>query len=76
MAVDGSGLRRLAGDPGLDDVLPAVDRRRPADRLHDVRHPDGSVGDDVWTVDADGTDRRRLTTAASNDTSPDPRPRG
>lgn len=76
MDVDGTDVQLLTGDPGLDDVFPrwTADGQRVV--FWTFAAPDGSVGEGVWSVDADGTDRRRLTVGAADEGSPDPRPAG
>ena len=76
MAPNGSDVRRLGGDANLDDVFPrwTADGKRVL--YSTFTGPEGRPSEDVWVIDADGTDRSRLLGDPSNDFSPDPRPRG
>lgn len=75
MAADGRDVRRLTGDPRLDDVFPrwAPDGRSVV--FATFAGPEGVPSADVWAVRADGTERRRLTSPATQDSAPDPAPR-
>jgi TolB protein len=75
MTADGRDVRRLAGDPVLDDVFP---RWTPDGRsvvFGTFAGAEGRPSADVWAVGADGRERRRLTTSAAQDSVPDPAPR-
>ena len=75
MAADGRDVRRVTGDPALDDVFP---RWTPDGRslvFSTFAGPEGVPSADVWAVRADGTERRRLTSPATQDSAPDPAPR-
>jgi TolB protein len=74
MNADGSGARRLAGDPVLDDVF----ARWTADGRHLMYFTfsgfAGTPSADVWLVRSDGTRRHRIISTSSDDSFPDPRP--
>jgi Tol biopolymer transport system component len=76
MRPNGSDVRRLASDSGLDDVFPRWTRDSKQVLFHTFAGPEGRPSEDVWVIDADGTDRRRVVGDSSNDFAPDPRPRG
>jgi TolB protein len=74
MALDGSGVRRLGGGAALvDEFFP----RWTADggSVLYMRFGTPEVPrDTIWSIDADGTDRRRITAGRANDSMPDPYP--
>jgi TolB protein len=74
MRADGFDVQRLGGDSSLDDVFP----RWTADGRQVVYStfpgPGGTPREDVWAISATGADRRRVTSAAAAEFSPDPRP--
>ena len=72
MASDGRDVRRLGGDPSLDDVFPRWTRGGRSVVFATFAGPEGVPSADVWTVGADGTGRRVLTSPASQESSPDP----
>jgi TolB protein len=76
MKSNGTDVRLLAGDPTLDEVFPhwTADGKRVL--FHTFAGPEGEPSEDVWIIDTDGTDRRRVIADASADFAPDPRPRG
>jgi TolB protein len=76
MRPDGADVRRLSGDPVLDDVFPrwTTDSRRVL--FHTFTGPQGAPSEDVWVVDADNRNRKRVVADSSNDSAPDPRPQG
>ena len=74
MASSGFDVRRLGGDPALDDVFPRW-TRDGRQVVFETFAREGVVDhEDVWVVHADGTDRRRVTTSTAGETFPDPRP--
>ena len=75
MDADGRGTRKVTGRSDLDEVFPRWTAR--GDRLvfSTFRSPTGRAGD-LHVVDLDGSGRRLLTWSRSDDTSPDPHPRG
>jgi Tol biopolymer transport system component len=75
MKSNGTDVRLLAGDPTLDEVFPhwTADGKRVL--FHTFAGPEGEPSEDVWIIDTDGTDRRRVIADASADFAPDPRPR-
>ena len=75
MAADGSGVRRLTGDPTLDDVFPKWTRDGRSVVFATFAGAEGVPSADVWAVRADGSERRRLSSPATQDSSPDPAPR-
>jgi TolB protein len=76
MRPDGSDVRRLGGDATLDDVFPHWTADGKQVLFHTFPGPEGRPREDVWVIDADGTDRAKVVADASADWSPDPRPRG
>ncbi len=74
---EGEHARFLGGHPRYDDVFPrwTSDGRRIAFWTFPVDTPEETRSSDVWVMDRDGTDRRALVTARSEDIFPDPRPR-
>jgi Tol biopolymer transport system component len=75
MAADGTDVRRLAGDPTLDDVFPKWTPDGRSVVFSTFAGPEGVPSADVWAVRSDGTERRRLTSPATQDSAPDPAPR-
>lgn len=75
MAGNGTDIRRLSGDPSLDDVFPRWSGNGRTVLFQTFAGPDNTPSDEIWVVDSDGTDRRRLTTNTFSDGTPDPRPR-
>lgn len=74
MDPDGSDVRPLGGEPGpVDDVFgrwtPDGDRV-----LYQTFAVGESLKDAVWIVDADGSDRRRISDDGTSDALPDPMP--
>lgn len=75
MASDGRDVRRLTGDPTLDDVFPKWTPDGRSVVFATFAGPEGVPSADVWAVRADGSERRRLTSPATQDSAPDPTPR-
>ena len=75
MASTGRDVRHLTGDPWLDDVFPRWTRDGRSVVFATFAGPEGVPGADVWAVRADGSERRRLTSPATQDSAPDPAPR-
>ena len=75
MAADGTDVRRLAGDLTLDDVFPKWTPDGRSVVFSTFAGPEGVPSADVWAVRSDGTERRRLTSPATQDSAPDPAPR-
>ena len=76
MAADGSGVRRLGGEPGItDDVFGhwTSDGEQVLFQTFGTEI-EGPPRDSVWIVDADGTDRRRISDGTASDSFPDPAP--
>ena len=74
MKADGTGVRPL-GTPTADrdEVFPAwnaTGTRVLYWRFSSIDEPT----EDIWVIDADGTDRRRLTGGSANNSEPDPYP--
>ena len=74
MRPDGSDVRRLGGDPVLDDVFPHWTSDGAKVLFETFSGPDGVPSEDIWTIDSDGTDRRRLSTSSRGESFPDPQP--
>ena len=75
MNADGSGLARLGGSGDLDDVFPRWTRDGSRVVFQTFSGPQGTPSEDLWAIDADGTDLRRLTSGSSSESAPDPQPR-
>jgi Tol biopolymer transport system component len=69
--------RFLGGHPRYDDVFPrwTSGARRIAFWTFPVNTSEETRSADVWVMDRNGSDRRPLVTARSDDSVPDPRPR-
>jgi Tol biopolymer transport system component len=67
---DGSGLRRLTGEPRAHEDTPAwsPDARRIAYSVE--RERDGALLADIWVMHADGSGRRRLLGGRHQDRAP------
>lgn len=74
MAADGSDVRPLHGDPGLDDVFPRWSSDGRSVVFQTFGRPGVPNGEDVWVVGADGTGLRRLLSTPASESMPDPRP--
>jgi TolB protein len=74
MRPDGGDVRRLGGDPALDDVFAkwTGDGRVLFQTFAGF---DGTPPESIWIIDRDGTDRRRLEAGPGNNSLPDPKPR-
>lgn len=57
---DGSGLTDLSNDPSTDDVEPAWSPDGSQIVFSGPLHQSGSVGGDLWLMNADGSNRRAL----------------
>lgn len=75
MRPDGSDVRRLGGDPMLDDVFPHWTSDGATVLFETFAGPEGRPSGDIWRIDSDGTDRRRLSTSSCGESFPDPLPR-
>lgn len=75
MRNDGTAIARLGGAGDLDDVFPRWTAGGTSVVFSTFEGASGTPREDVWVIDADGTDRRRLTTSAAADFAPDPKPR-
>jgi TolB protein len=75
MSSDGTGVKRLTGDSALDDVFArwAADGKQVV--FHTFAGPEGKPSEDVWAVNSDGTERRRVVATAAGESAPDARPR-
>jgi WD40-like Beta Propeller Repeat len=60
VATDGTGLRDLSSDPAAYDVDPAWSPDGTMLAYAGPGHPHGSVGGDLWVMNADGSGRRPL----------------
>ena len=76
MRADGSGVRRLTGDPALDDVFPRWTADGRSVVFGTFSGPDGTPSADVWIVGRDGGGRRQVVATAAEEFFPDPRPGG
>jgi TolB protein len=74
MAADGSDVRPLGGDPLLDDVFPHWTSDGSRVLFGTFAGPEGIPSEDVWIIDADGSDRRRLSTSRTGESFADPYP--
>ena len=74
MNADGSWVRGLTGSPTLDDVFPQWTADGTQVVFWTFSGPGGSPSEDVWIVDSDRTDRRRLLGSAAGESLPDPQP--
>ena len=74
MATNGTGTRRLTGASGLDDVFPRWTSDGSQVVYETFERPGVASRDDVWVVDSDGTDARRVLSTSARETFPDPRP--
>jgi TolB protein len=74
MKANGGDVRRLGGEPGLvDDVFGrwTSDGGQVVYMTFGMEEP---YRDSVWVVDADGSDRRRVSDDTASDSLPDPQP--
>ncbi len=76
MSNAGWDVRRLGGDPGLDDVFPHWTADGKSLLFETFAGPDNRPSADVWAIDSDGTVRRRVVSTPAGESFPDPRPRG
>lgn len=76
MASTGKDVRRLGGDPRLDDVFPHWTANGRTVLFETFAGPDNRPSADVWAIDSDGTDRRKVISTGAGESFPDPRPRG
>ena len=74
MRPDGTDVRRLGGDPTLDDVFPHWTHDGAKVLFQTFSGAEGVPSEDIWTVDGDGTDRRRLSTSSRGESFADPQP--
>jgi Tol biopolymer transport system component len=74
MNADGTDVRRLGGDPNLDDVFPHWTSDGTTVLFETFAGPEGRPSEDIWTIDSDGTDRRRLSTSSRGESFADPHP--
>ena len=74
MDADGGDEQRLTGSDELDDVFPRWTSNGQKIVYTTFAGPEDSPREDVWIVDADGTDRRQLTHDPAGDMFGDPKP--
>ncbi len=70
MSNAGWDVRRLGGDPGLDDVFPHWTADGKSLLFETFAGPDNRPSADVWAIDSDGTDRRRVVSTPAGRASP------
>jgi TolB protein len=74
MNANGTGVVRVGGHAGLDDVFPRWTENGRSIVYSTFPGPQGTPREDVWMIDADGKDRRQITTSATSESGADPRP--
>lgn len=73
MQPKGQGIRKVSGDPALDDVFPRWTANGDELVFWTFADASGTPSADVWSVRLDGGNRQRLVASTAEDSSPDPR---